>query len=963
MTPHRPSFNLRPLALLAAAFAAGVLCARLNTLPTAAFLAVGLILFAVAVLALARGELTRATVFVAASLAACGAVMARAEGAGVGADRVRRFFEEGRVRGGDPVELTGVLARAPETAPDGMSLTLAVERWSFRGEERGASGTVELLAPVFNERARAEYDALELRRGARLRVVAALRRDEGFRNPGVEPLTEYLERRDVDARGTVKSPLVVERLDDAPVFLPLLWLDDRRARLLTRFDELFTRETSGVLAASALGNRLRLTRATAERFREGGTFHVLVISGLHVTFVGGVAWWLARRVTRRRLWQWAASAACVWAYALSVGAGAPVSRAALMFTVCALAPALGRPSVTPNALGGAALALLAWSPRSLFDPSFQLTFLSVLSIVALAWPLLGKLREVGAWRPTAATPYPPDCPPPLRALAEALHWSERRWRREMSRAPYSYRLFKTPHAARLERWRVQAALRYAFSALVVSASVQLGMLPLFVVYFHRLSPASLVLNVFVGALMAVTSLAALAAVAAAQLGAWASAPFVHAAEWANYLMTRGVDPFAAAGVASVRLPEYTGACAAVYVLYYVPLAALACALARWSPLAPPRAGDDKGDGNSDGDSNRPNSDDDGDSHLGVRFVRAALSSWRASAVACAALALLIVFHPLSAHAPDGRLRVDFLDVGQGDAALVTMPDGTTLLVDGGGRPRHGPGRGDGAKADGAGDSSVDEGASDAASEGAAGGTAGSDEGGTFERDARGVGEAVVSEYLWWRGLDRVDYILATHADADHIDGLCDVARNFRVRGALAARTPPGDPEFASFADALGRAGVPLIVVGRGDRLRFGRVEVDVLWPPAAASPAAGAPSGNNDSVVLRVSLGKRVFLLTGDIEAQAEAALVALSPGALKSDAVKVAHHGSRTSSTDAFVAAARPTFAVVSVARVSPYGHPHESVTARWRGVGTEVLTTAARGMVSVSTDGDDLRVETYAK
>ncbi|HEX7174144.1 MAG TPA: ComEC/Rec2 family competence protein [Pyrinomonadaceae bacterium] len=910
LVPHQPSFNLHPLALLAASFAAGILLARLISPPLAACFAGGIILSTLAVVACLRERAGHATVLVVAAFAACGAVFASAEGVATPrVPRVRQLLEEGRIGGGDPVELTGVLERAPEVAPDGLALRLRAERWGFKGEEREVSGAVELFAPARSEKVWAEYDALELRRGARLRVLVGLDRDEGYRNPGVSPFTEYLERRDADARGTIKSPLVVERLDDEPVFLPLLWLERRRAWLLARFTDNFSADTAGVLAASVLGNRLHLARATGEKFREGGTFHVLVISGLHITFVGGVAWWLARRLTRRRLWQWAASAVCVWAYAVAVGAEASVLRAALMFTVAALAPAIGRPAGTLNALGGAALALLAARPRALFDPSFQLTFLSVLSIVVLAWPALTRLHEVGAWRPRSTTPYPPACPALLRRLAEALYWSERRWRREMRRSTYSYRLFKTPLAARLERWRVQAALRYVFTAVLVSACVQTGMLPALVLYFHRLTPAALVLNVFVGALMAVLSFAALAAVLVAQVSAKAAAPLVWLAEWANRLMVDSAGPFAAAGLASVRLPEYAGAAAFVYALYYLPLAVLALSLAHWSPLA-----------------------------LRVEAETAAAVAGRrllkVSAWLYALLVAVIIFHPFSAGRAEGRLRIDFLDVGQGDAALLTMPDGTTLLVDGGGRPGFNRRR---------------EGDAEAGRE-------------NFERDTRGVGEAVVSEYLWWRGLDRVDYLLSTHADADHIDGLNDIARNFRVGAALVARTPAGDSEFARFTETLRRASVPLYVVGRGDRLRFGSVEVDVLWPPVIA-PGDRATSGNNDSVVLRVRVGRRTFLLTGDIEAGAEAALVAASPGGLGSDAVKVAHHGSRTSSTEAFVAATRPTFAVISVARDSPYGHPHESVVERWHAHGAQVLTTGERGMITVSTDGADLKVETFVK
>jgi competence protein ComEC len=226
----------------------------------------------------------------------------------------------------------------------------------------------------------------------------------------------------------------------------------------------------------------------------------------------------------------------------------------------------------------------------------------------------------------------------------------------------------------------------------------------------------------------------------------------------------------------------------------------------------------------------------------------------------------------------------------------------------------------------------------------------------FERDGRGVGDAAVAEYLWWRGLSRLDYVLATHADADHVEGLCDILKSFGARAALVGRAPRGDEEFARFAAAARDAGVPVYVVGRGDRLRFGAVEADVLWPPP------GAASSNDDSVVLRLRYGRRTFLLTGDIESRAERALLASLDG-LRADALKVAHHGSRTSSTEGFVAATRPALAVISAGRDSPHGHPHPEVVTRWRAAGARVLTTAEHGRVTGSTAGEDLRVETFAE
>lgn len=917
VSSHRPSFNAHPLALLAAAFAVGILLARFTSLTLHLSLAAAALCVLLALVGFKRRRLNVATTFIVLAFACLGAAFAVVERSNVGVERVRRFYEEGRIASGDPVEVTGVVARAPEFAPDGFYLMLRAERVRVRGEERVAAGALELFAPAGDAGARVKYAELELRRGARVRALVALERAEQFRNPGGSSLTEFLERRGVDATGMIKSPSLVERLDDERVLVPLVWLDEWRERVRLGMSKLFSAETAGVLQAALLGNRYGLSRASAERFREGGTFHVLVISGLHISFIGGMMLLLMRRLTPgRRVWQFAVPCVVLWTYAVAVGAEASVVRAALMFTLVALAPIVGRRGATLNALGGAALVLLVYRPAELFDPSFQLTFLSVLGIVALAWPLLERLRAVGAWHPTRATPHPPSaCPRWFRALGESLFWSERAWRRELTRNVYNYRLFKSSAGRRLERRRLQRMWRYAFGAMVVSASVQLMLLPLFVIYFHRVSLASVFLNIFVGLLMAAASLGALAAMLLASISAQAAAPLVWLVERMNWLMAHSVDPFARAGVASLRLPEYTGRAALIYVLYYVPLAALLVGLARWRPVPPDTT-------SSARDSRR------GDAR---RITTVRRLAWAGGALCLC----LIVAHPLSAERANGRLQLDLLDVGQGDAALLTFPDGATLLVDAGGRARFGAtGRGDF-----------------------------EDEAAQFERDARGIGEAVVSEYLWWRGLDRVDYILATHAHADHMQGLNDIARNFKVRAALLGRTTAvrGEAEFMRFNETLGRERVPVELIRRGDRLKFGAATVEVLWPPRAEE-ATPTLSENNDSLVLRVHYGARAFLLTGDIEREAEAALVA-AQDELHSDVVKVAHHGSRTSSTAAFVAAVRPAIAVISVGHTSPFGHPDKNVVARWRAAGAQVLQTGRRGTVTISTDGRDLRMETYAR
>lgn len=899
--PH--SFVSHPLVLLAVALTIGIVCAHFFAIPLWVLLASGATTFLVGLLAIKKKRLVLASVVVILAIVIAGAALETVGKRRTSADQIKYLLDSGAIGLGDPVEITGVVNRPTEMAPDGFYLTIRVEQARYKNTERNAAGTVVLLAPVRDLSIAHEYEQLELRYGARIRVMTALDRAEGFRNPGGASFTEYLERKGYDATGVIKSPLLVERLDDERVFLPLAFLYQWRQSLLMKINRTFPAETAGVLDAALLGNRYFLSRSAAERFRAGGTFHVLVISGLHISFIGSVVFVVMRRFTRRAALQFVVSTATLWAYALAVGAEASVVRAALMFTLVVLAPLVARRAQSLNILGGTALALLVWQPANLFDPSFQLTFLSVLMIITLGWPLLQRMQAVGAWQPAAETPFPPFCSRWFRSFSEVLFWSERKWRHEMQLANFSYKLFKHPAAARLERYHLQRFLRFATGAIVISASVQLGLLPLLVLYFHRLSIASLLLNIGVGVLMAALGLIALVAMLIHELSGTLAVPFVKLAQAVNWLMVHSVDLLSRWGLASVRLPEYTGPAAAIYALYFVPLAILLFTLARWNPLRP--------------------------SAVRPRMIIARRFVWAMSGTLVVLLSL-IVFHPLSAGVASGYLRMDFLDVGQGDSALLTMPDGTTLLVDGGGQP----------------------------SFGSAAVSSGDDE--AFTRDTRSIGEAVVSEYLWWRGLDHVDYVLATHADADHMQGLSDVLSNFRTRGALVARAPPGDPEFRQFAATAQQNGVPLEIIGAGDVLQFGDVRIEVLWPNQAVNGAG--LSRNNHSLVLRVRHGETTILLTGDIEKETEAALVSRGLD-LRSDVVKVPHHGSRTSSTDAFVKATHPSVAVISVGRASIFGHPHKEVVERWRRSGTQVLTTGERGTITIATDGRSLNVDTFIK
>ena len=279
-------------------------------------------------------------------------------------------------------------------------------------------------------------------------------------------------------------------------------------------------------------------------------------------------------------------------------------------------------------------------------------------------------------------------------------------------------------------------------------------------------------------------------------------------------------------------------------------------------------------------------------------------------------------------APSGRLTIHFLDVGQGDAALIIFPGGATMLVDGGGRMSF--------KTD------ADQESAEA----------------DYREDSLGVGETVVSRFLWSLGITRIDYVLVTHAHADHIGGLSRVVENFRVGQAIVGRAPDGDAEFDHFREAAARQGVRVGVVSAGYKFEIQGVAVEVLWPPVPRSQVV--TSGNDDSVVLRLSYGAVTALLAGDIEGPAERALVK-SGAALRADVLKVPHHGSRTSSSAPFIDAVRPACVVISVGDRSRFGHPHAEVLERYLARSAKLYQTGRDGMVTVETDGATVDLRTY--
>jgi competence protein ComEC len=286
----------------------------------------------------------------------------------------------------------------------------------------------------------------------------------------------------------------------------------------------------------------------------------------------------------------------------------------------------------------------------------------------------------------------------------------------------------------------------------------------------------------------------------------------------------------------------------------------------------------------------------------------------AAAIAWAGAVIWIAAQPWTLYrAADARLRVVFLDVGQGDATLVRFPNGGTLLVDAGGLSSP---------------SSFD------------------------------VGDRVVAPVLRDAGVRRVQSLALTHGDADHVGGAPSILREFKPYDVWEGIPVPRLGALADLRETTSRGGIRWVNVQRGDTMAIDGVQVIVRHPAVAEWERQRVR--NDDSIVIELLWRQVSIVLTGDIGKEAEHAVAPhFEPARLR--IVKVPHHGSRSSSTPEFVGALQPRIAVVSAGRGNRFGHPAQAVLDRYRRAGAAMFRTDRDGAVTVETDGEAVEVTTY--
>ncbi len=251
--------------------------------------------------------------------------------------------------------------------------------------------------------------------------------------------------------------------------------------------------------------------------------------------------------------------------------------------------------------------------------------------------------------------------------------------------------------------------------------------------------------------------------------------------------------------------------------------------------------------------------------------------------------------------PTPELTVTFFDVGEeGDGFLVSTRAGNHMLVDGG-------------------------------------------------RQSSGI-----AARLRTLGVKRLDVVVGTNPDQDHIGGLIEVLQTIPVGEVWDSGALNTTVTFQDYQDAIEQSDAELIEVRRGETRSLGSLPVQVIHPSDTAFTGS-----NNNSVVLRMQVGQVSFLFTGDAEEPAETDMIASGLG-LKSTILKLGHHGSKTSTSPEFLAAVQPEITVYQAGANNQFGHPHPETLARLDRAGVKVFGTGKNGRVTITTDGKTYKVET---
>lgn len=261
-----------------------------------------------------------------------------------------------------------------------------------------------------------------------------------------------------------------------------------------------------------------------------------------------------------------------------------------------------------------------------------------------------------------------------------------------------------------------------------------------------------------------------------------------------------------------------------------------------------------------------------------------------------------------------ELTVTFLDVGQGDSIFIQAPNGKNMLIDAGGTP-------------------------------------------SWKESDYDPGASVVVPFLQANNINKLDCVVATHADGDHIGGLPAVLSAVPAGIVYENGFESGSPEYRRLHAILHEKRIVSSTLKQGMHINLDpSITIDVLSPPKDFY----FEDGNNNSVVIRLLYGEVSFLFTADMEFEGEYNILQKYGGEIQSTILKVGHHGSSTSTSDEFLSYVQPEIAVIQVGKYNGFGHPYTGTLAKFSDAGIEVFRTDKVGYVEIKTDGETFGIKT---
>ncbi len=508
--------------------------------------------------------------------------------------------------------VSGCVVEPPSFFPDREQFILELEP--------GARARVSLYP-------RPGEPAPALRYGQKVEFEARLRPARNFGNPGAFDFAGYLARQQIYWTASVPARAQIRNLPGECGSTMGHFIFGLRDAALKRIERLYAGDAyqSGMMQALLIGEQSKVQEGWTDQYRLTGTYHALVISGMHLAALTAAIAFLLRVGLLPEMLALLAAAACGWAYALVTEWQTPVVRAAAGLSLFVAARYFCRRQRLLNLLAGLAIAFLALDPYQLFETSFQLTFTCVLAIAALAVPIVEKssapyARGLAAPADRSRELYLPPQVAQLRVELRLLGETVRLW----SGIPARWFVMVSALALRV--------FLYFFELIVLTACVQLCLALPMAIDFHRISVSSLSANLVVVPLLEL-------AVPAGFLGVFTG--WMPAAKLAGWLLTASqkVVDWHARWEPSWRIPDPPLWLAAAFAVSLVLLALTLRGPTRWR--------------------------------------------WPAVLINALLLAVL-VWHPFPPRTTPGALEVTAIDVGQGDSLLLALPQGKLMLVDAGG---------------------------------------------------------------------------------------------------------------------------------------------------------------------------------------------------------------------------------------------------------------------------------------